>query len=365
MFNKIPFLDISALHKTIQHELDDAYRRVMDKGHFILGEELDAFEKEFANYCQTRYCFGVANGLDALHLLLKAYEIGTGDEVIVPSNTFIATWLAVSQCGATPVPVEPNPLTHNIDVEKIEQAITTRTKVIIPVHLYGQPADMDAINQIAKQHNLIVIEDAAQAQGALYKGRKVGSLGHAAATSFYPGKNLGALGDGGAIMTNDEAVAKKVNMLRNYGSETKYHHQLQGFNSRLDELQAAFLRVKLRHLDSWNNHRKSLATLYTEQLKNTSLILPHANSDTSPVWHLYVVRSKQRNQLQSLLTEKEIGSVIHYPIPPHQQLCYKSDFCHHRLTIAEKLSGEILSLPISPTQTFEETQYIIDIIRGF
>jgi dTDP-4-amino-4,6-dideoxygalactose transaminase len=235
----------------------------------------------------------------------------------------------------------------------------------MPVHLYGQPADMDVINQIAKHHNLIVIEDAAQAQGALYKGRKVGNLGHAAATSFYPGKNLGALGDGGAVMTNDEHVAKKVAMLRNYGSEIKYHHQTQGFNSRLDELQAAFLRVKLKHLDSWNKHRQHLAALYSQGLKKTSLVLPEVDQNTVPVWHLYVVGSQQRDQLQRFLSEKGIGSVIHYPMAPHQQACYQAQVGTTELPIAERLSAQVLSLPISPAQTIETTKQIIDIIQQF
>lgn len=248
----IPFLDLARLHENIKEPLQQAFRRVLDSGWFIMGPELSAFEDEFARYSEVKHCIGVGNGLEAIHLLLRAYEIGAGDEVIVPSNTFIATWLAVSQCGAKPVPVEPNIKTYNINPELIEAAITERTKAIIAVHLYGQIADIDAINDIAKRHGLIVIEDAAQAQGALYKGRRACSLGHAAATSFYPGKNLGALGDGGAVLTNDDAIADSIKRLRNYGSQKKYQHDVAGYNSRLDEMQAALLRVKLSWLDEWN-----------------------------------------------------------------------------------------------------------------
>ena len=258
----VSFLDLATLHLSIRPQLDAAYTRVMDSGWFIAGPELDAFESEFARYCDVEHCVGVGNGLDAIHLLLRACGIGPGDEVLVPSNTFIATWLAVTQCGATPVPVEPLVATHNIDPALLEAHITTKTRAIIPVHLYGQPADMDPINAVAEKHNLVVIEDAAQAQGARYKGRRVGSLGHAAATSFYPGKNLGALGDGGAVLTSDAHIAKKIRQLRNYGSEVKYQHQVQGYNSRLDEMQAAFLRVKLSTLDAWNDRRRQIASTY-------------------------------------------------------------------------------------------------------
>ena len=260
---QVPFLDLGRLHQSIRAPLDAAYHRVMDSGWFIMGPELEAFEAEFAQYCEVKHCIGVGNGLEALHLLLRAYGIGPGDEVIVPSNTFIATWLAVTQCGATPVPVEPDVNTHNIDPALIAAAITPRTRAIMPVHLYGQPADMDPINEIAAKHGLIVIEDAAQAQGARYKGRRTGSLGHAAGTSFYPGKNLGALGDGGAVLTSDDAIADKVRQLRNYGSKIKYQHDLAGYNSRLDEMQAAFLRVKLTVLDDWNALRSEIADQYS------------------------------------------------------------------------------------------------------
>lgn len=343
----VPFLDLNRLHSPIREQLDAAYHRVMDSGWFIMGPELEAFEAEFAQYCEVKHCIGVGNGLEALHLLLKAYGIGPGDEVIVPSNTFIATWLAVTECGATPVPVEPDPDTHNIDPGSITSAITRHTRAIIPVHLYGQPADMDPINEIAAQHGLIVIEDAAQAQGARYKGRRACSLGHAAATSFYPGKNLGALGDGGAVLTNDDAIAEKVRQLRNYGSKIKYQHDLAGYNSRLDEMQAAFLRAKLSVLDEWNVRRRNLALQYSTLLANTAIGLPHVPDFAEPVWHLYVIRSKQRDQLKTHLEQQGIATVIHYPIPPHQQNCYQ-EFREHPLPVATMLAKEVLSLPMSP-----------------
>ncbi|HQQ36319.1 MAG TPA: DegT/DnrJ/EryC1/StrS family aminotransferase [Rugosibacter sp.] len=354
---QVPFLDLGRLHQSIRTQLDEAYRRVMDSGWFIMGPELEAFEAEFAQYCEVKHCIGVGNGLEALHLLLRAYGIGPGDEVIVPSNTFIATWLAVSQCGATPVPVEPDIKTHNIDLALIPGAITPHTRAIMPVHLYGQPADMDSINAIAAKHGLVVIEDAAQAQGARYKGRRVGSLGHAAATSFYPGKNLGALGDGGAVLTNDNAIAEKVKQLRNYGSKVKYQHDLAGYNSRLDEMQAAFLRVKLAVLDEWNARRQAIATQYSTLLTGAAIDLPLVPEYAEPVWHLYVIRSKQRDALKAHLEQQGVSTVIHYPIPPHRQGCYQ-DFKRHNLPIAEMLAGEVLSLPMSPIMTVEDVEFV-------
>lgn len=362
--NTVPFLDLARLHSALREPLDAAYRRVIESGWFIMGKELDAFEAEFAAYCGVSDCIGVGNGLDALHLLLRAYGIGPGDEVIVPSNTFIATWLAVSQCGATPVPVEPDPTTYNIDPTRIRAAITSRTKAIIPVHLYGQPADMDPINDIAGDHGLIVIEDAAQAQGAMYKGRLVGSLGHAAATSFYPGKNLGALGDGGAILTSDGTIAAKVRQLRNYGSTVKYQHDTQGYNTRLDELQAAFLRAKLKELTSWNDMRRTVATTYTSLLSNSGLGLPEVMPGSDAVWHLYVVRSTRRDALKGFLEENGIATVIHYPIPPHRQKCYE-EYLSYDLPIADLLAGELLSLPLSPLSRDDEIQYVVEKIRKF
>jgi dTDP-4-amino-4,6-dideoxygalactose transaminase len=353
----VPFLDIGDLHKALRPQLDSAYHRVMDSGWFIMGPELEAFESEFASYCQVKHCIGVGNGLEALHLLLRAYGIGPGDEVIVPSNTFIATWLAVTECGAKPVPVEPDVATHNIDPALIEKAITVRTKAIMPVHLYGQTADMDPINALAKQYGLIVIEDAAQAQGARYKGKRAGGLGHAAATSFYPGKNLGALGDGGAVLTSDDAIAAKVRQLRNYGSKIKYQHDVLGYNSRLDEMQAAFLRVKLGVLDEWNERRREIAGQYSKLLEGRGVSTPFIPEYAEPVWHLYVVRSSKRDELKSYLEFNGVSTVIHYPIPPHQQKCYQ-DFSDMRLPIAEVLANEVLSLPMSPLLDTATVEYV-------
>lgn len=361
---QVNFLDLGRLNNKIRPALDEAYKRVMDSGWFITGPEVDKFEKEFAAYSDVKHCVGVGNGLEALALLLRAYGIGPGDEVIVPSNTFIATWLAVSQCGAVPVPVEPSILTYNLDPTRIKAAITARTKAIMPVHLYGQTAEMDPILDVAAEHDLVVIEDAAQSQGALYKGRRAGSLGHAAATSFYPGKNLGAMGDAGAVLTNDSVIADKVRVLRNYGSKVKYEHIEAGYNSRLDELQAAFLRVKLSVLDDWNLKRQRVASLYSEELKSLPIQLPFVPDWAVPVWHLYVVATPQRDELQAFLTERGIGTVIHYPKPPHLQKCYLS-YQEMQLPIATKSSKEVISLPISPDQTDEEVAAVIDAIKEF
>jgi len=360
----IPFLNLKAPHQELKEELEAAFSRVLKSGWFVMGSELEAFEAEYASFCEVRHCIGVANGLDALHLLLRAYGVGSGDEVIVPSNTFIATWFAVSQCGATPVPVEPDSATHNIDAERIRAAITSRTRVIMPVHLYGQPADMDPINAIAEMYGLIVIEDAAQAQGARYKGRRAGSLGHAAGTSFYPGKNLGALGDGGAVLTNDGVIADKVRKLRNYGSEVKYHHDEIGYNSRLDELQAAFLRIKLAKLDEWNARRSDVATTYISLLKGHDLILPHVPHWADPVWHLFVVQSKKRAELQVALQAEGIGTMIHYPEPPHVQICYR-DEVWPTLDATENAASELLSLPICPFMDQEDIEKVVSAIDVF
>ena len=362
--NPVPFLDLQRLHHEIREPLKAAFKRVLDSGWFILGPEVDAFEAEFAQYCGVLHCVGVSNGLDALHLLLRAYGIGQNDEVLVPSNTFIATWLAVSHCGATPIPVEPSAITHNIDPDALATAITPRTRAIIPVHLYGQPAEMDAINAFARCHGLVVIEDAAQAQGAKYKGRPVGSLGDAAATSFYPGKNLGALGDGGAVLTNDPLIADKVRLLRNYGSRTKYKHEDTGYNTRLDEMQAAFLRVKLGFLDNWNDRRRKLAEVYKAELQDTGLILPFSPDWADPVWHLFVVSSLQRNALQTHLEMQGVSTGIHYPTPPHLQPCYAS-YASFKLPIAEKLASEVLSLPMSPFLIEPEISCVVEAIRSF
>jgi len=361
----IPFLDLKAAYLELREEFDAAYQRVMESGWYILGKEVEAFEQEFARYCEAKYCIGVGNGLEALHLILRAMNIASGDEVILPANTYIATWLAVSYAGATPIPVEPNERTYNIDPKLIESAITPRTKAIIPVHLYGQPADMDSICQIAKRHGLKVIEDAAQAHGALYKGRKVGNLGDAAGFSFYPGKNLGAFGDGGAIVTNDAEIADKVRVLRNYGSHIKYHNEVKGFNSRLDELQAAFLRVKLKRLDEWNEKRREIAKVYIQGLQETSgIMLPFVPEWAEAVWHLFVVRHPRRDELGNRLDEAGIGTLIHYPIPPHlcgayaDYECRKGDFL-----ITEKIAETILSLPLYPIMNENQQQHVVENIN--
>lgn len=366
---KVPFLDIKASYLELKDEFDEAYHRVMDSGWVLLGQETKALEREFAEYCEAKHCIAVGNGLDALQLVLRAWDIGPGDEVIVPAHTFIATWLAVSNVGATPVPVEPNEQTYNIDVTRIEAAITPRTKAIIPVHLYGQPADMDSIMEIAAKHGLKVLEDNAQAQGARYKGRRTGSLGHAAATSFYPGKNLGAFGDAGAITTNDGELAEKLQMLRNYGSVEKYRHDLQGVNSRIDELQAAFLRVKLSHLDEWNNRRGMLANQYFEGLKNSGFTLPGVPDWAEAVWHLFVLRHPQRDAMQKCLLKLGIQTLVHYPTPPHLSGAYiiKSRFAANfsSLPVAESISTQIFSLPISPQHSSEDVQRVISSIKSF
>jgi len=345
----IPFLDLKKPHEELEEELRTAFDRVMNSGRYIHGTECNQFEKEFADYCQAEQCIGVGNGLDALHLILRAYDIGVGDEVIVPSNTYIATWLAASYAGATPIPVEPDERTYNINPALIEAAITPRTKAIMAVHLYGQPADMDAINAIANRRSLKVIEDAAQAHGARYKGRRVGSLGDAAGFSFYPGKNLGAIGDGGAVTTNDAALARRVRVLGNYGSQVKYHNEVKGYNSRLDELQAAFLRAKLPVLSEWNARRQAIATQYLRQLESSTLVLPHVPDWAEPVWHLFVVRSQTRDVLQKQLGDVGIGSMIHYPIPPHLQPAYADlRYAPGAFPIAEAIHREVLSLPIGP-----------------
>jgi dTDP-4-amino-4,6-dideoxygalactose transaminase len=361
---KVPFLDLKAPYLELKVELDAAYQRVMDSGWYILGREVEAFEEEFATYCETKYCIGVGNGLESLHLILRAMEIGAGDEVIVPANTYIATWLAVSYAGATPILVEPDIKTYNIDPDKIEAAITSRTKAIIAVHLYGQPADMDAINAIAHRYNIKVIEDAAQSHGARYKGRRVGSLGYAAGFSFYPGKNLGAFGDGGAVTTSDANLADKIRLLRNYGSRVKYENDVKGFNSRLDELQAAFLRVKLAKLDEWNERRTLAAQYYLERLSNTDLKLPYVPEWAKPVWHLFVITHPQREQLKNHLYTAEIGSLIHYPIPPHLSEAYiDKRWNRGLLPITENISTQIISLPIGPHISNNLLERVIEVLQ--
>jgi dTDP-4-amino-4,6-dideoxygalactose transaminase len=349
----VPFLDFHAAYKELKDELDEAYFRVMQSGWYILGKEVDAFESEYATFCGTRFCVGVSNCLDALHLILRAYAIGKGDEVIVPSNTYIATWLAVSYCGARPVPAEPNPNTFNIDPACIEKAITPRSKAILVVHLYGQPAEMDPIRAIARRHGLKIIEDNAQAQGGEYKGERTGSLGDAAGHSFYPGKNLGAFGDAGAVTTDDPVLAERVRTLRNYGSKKKYYNEVQGFNCRLDELQAALLRVKLSKLDEWNRRRSQMAELYSRELEQIpGLALPIVRAGIEAAWHLFVIRHQQRDALQKRLSENGVGTLIHYPVPPHLSDAYKElGFKKGDFPIAEEIAESVLSLPLGPHLT--------------
>jgi dTDP-4-amino-4,6-dideoxygalactose transaminase len=360
----VPFLDLNAQHVELRSELHEAFRRVLESGWFILGAEVEAFEREYARYCEADHCVGVANGLDALHLALLALGVGAGDEVIVPSNTFIASWLAVSQCGATPVPVEPDEATFTMNPELIEPAITAHTKVIMPVHLYGQPADLDPILAVASRHGLKVLEDAAQAHGARYKGQRVGRHGDAVAWSFYPTKNLGALGDGGAVTTDDPAIAERIRLLRNYGSKEKYVHEVRGFNSRLDPLQAAVLRAKLICLDRWNESRRALAGRYLEELAGTGLGLPFAPDWAEPVWHLFVVRTQARDPLQRRLTQSGIATMIHYPVPPHLQSAYADlGFAEGDFPIAERMAGQLLSLPMGPHVDDRSVRQIVGALR--
>ena len=361
----IPFLDLTAPYLELKTELDEAISRVVGSGWFIGGPEVTKFEAEFATYCEAKHAVGVANGLDALHLALRAMGVGPGDEVIVPSNTYIATWLAVSQCGAVPVPVEPSASTFNIDPALIEAAITERTKVILPVHLYGQPADMDPILAIARKHGLRVLEDGAQAHGARYKGQRLGAHGDAVAWSFYPGKNLGAMGDGGAVTTNDEELAKRIRVLGNYGSRVKYVNDVQGYNSRLDPLQAAILSVKLGHMDDGTARRQAIAQRYTEGLAGCSLTLPHSPEWAESVWHLYVVQHPQRDAVQKALLAVGVGTLIHYPIPPHLQQAYAD--CGHAagsLPISERMHQSVLSLPMFPSMTNEQVDEVIAACRA-
>ncbi|WP_066729817.1 DegT/DnrJ/EryC1/StrS family aminotransferase [Desulfuromonas sp. DDH964] len=362
---KLPFLDLQAPGRELRKELEAAWQRVMESGWFILGPEVEAFEAEFAKYCGVKHCIGVGNGLDALHLILRGYDIGPGDEVIVPAHTFIATWLAVSQVGATPVPVDVLDETANLDPAQLAAAVTGRTKAILPVHLYGQPAAMQEILAVAESCGLRVIEDAAQAHGARYRGRRAGTLGDAGAFSFYPGKNLGAMGDGGAVTTDDDQLAERLRALRNYGSQEKYVHQVAGFNSRLDELQAALLRVKLGVLDEWNGRRMRLAQRYTVGLADCGLGLPQVPDWAESSWHLYVIRSPRRHQLQKALQAAGIGTLIHYPIPPYRQQAYAGLGADPaRFPVTERLSGEILSLPMGPHIEDAQAEAVVASVRA-
>lgn len=361
---RVPFLDLGAVYRELQAEIDAAVAQSLASGWYIGGRDVEAFEHEFAEYSSARHCVGVANGLDALHLALRAMDVGPGDEVIVPSNTYIATWLAVSQCGATPVPVEPDSRTYNIDPNLIEAAITEKTKVILPVHLYGQPADLDPILAIARKHGLKVLEDGAQAHGARYKGQRVGAHGDAVAWSFYPGKNLGAMGDGGAVTTNDDEIADRIRVLSNYGSRVKYVNDVKGYNSRLDPIQAAILSVKLKKLDLWNERRTAAAADYDRLLQDADVIRPYVPEWASPVWHLYVVQHPSRDALQKALSAAQIGTLIHYPIPPHLQSAYAEfDWKEGAFPLAEKMARQVLSIPMGPLITSGQVEEVAAAVR--
>ena len=364
---KVPFSTFEPMHNEIRSELNEAFERVLNNSYFILGEQCELFEREFASYCGTKFCVGVGTGLDALTLILRAMDIGAGDEVIVPSNTFIATALAVSSTGAIPVFVEPDIHTYNINAGLIERKITSKTKAIIAVHLQGRPADVDVIVRIAKKYHLRVIEDAAQSHGARYKGKRVGGLGDAAGFSFYPGKNLGALGDGGCITTDDEALAVKVRTLANYGSDYKYHHIYKGVNSRLDEMQAAFLRVKLLRLDLWNLARQKVAEQYFQNIHNPLLILPpKSTAEYEHIYHVFAVRCPKRDELEEALKAHGIGVVKHYPVPIHRQKAYCSlGIAEGELPVAEEISRTILSIPMFYGMKEEEINYVVQILNSF
>ncbi len=363
---KVPFVSFKPMENELDTELREAFNRVFSSSWYIEGHEDEAFENAFAAFCHSKYCVGVGNGLDALMLALKALGVGEGDEVIVPSNTYIATALAVTYVGATPIFVEPDIKTFNIDPTKIEDAVTSSTKAIMPVHLYGQACDMDPILEISRKYNLYIVEDCAQAHGATYKGKIIGSFGDAAGFSFYPGKNLGALGDAGAIVTNNSEIADKVRALGNYGSDYKYHHIYKGNNSRLDELQAAFLTVKIPHLERMNEDRRRIAKLYMEGINNTEVILPSVPDYTIPVWHVFGIRCNRRDELEKWLNNMDISTNKHYPIPMHLQECYKDlGFKKGDFPVAEEISSTQLSLPMYYGMSDEEIGYVIDSINKF
>lgn len=364
--SKVPFQEFRAAYKELKAELDDAYQRFMESGWYVLGKEVSSFEEEYAAYCEAKHCVGVGNGLEALHLALRAVDCGPSDEVIVASNTYIATWLAVTQVGATVVPVEPDEKTYNLNPELIEQAVTPRTKVILATNLYGQPCDYDAIRAVADRHGLIFATDNAQSQGARYKGRRVGGLAHFECHSFYPSKNLGAFGEAGAVTTNNSGVADRIRVLRNYGSRVRYHNEVIGYNSRLDELQAAFLRVKLKRLDEWNARRKALASEYLSHLSslNPQLVVPTVPPWADPVWHLFVIRHASRDAFQKYLGDEGIQTIIHYPIPPHLSGAYaNSGFKRGDFPVAERMADEVLSLPISPHLQVEQLNSVCSVIH--
>jgi dTDP-3-amino-3,4,6-trideoxy-alpha-D-glucose transaminase len=364
---KVPILDLKPAYEELRAELDAAYHRVMESGWLLLGRELGSFETEYARSVGAKHCVGVANGLEAMQLVLLALGVGPGDEVIVPSHGYIATWLAVTHTGATPVPCEPDPQTYNLDPARLAAAITPRTKVVLPIHLYGQTADLEAINRVAAAHGLFVLEDAAQSHGARCRGQAAGALGHAAGISFYPSKNLGAMADAGAITTGDDALAEKLRHLRNYGSKVRYRNEYLGMNSRLSELQAAFLRAKLPRLDEWNARRAALAARYLEQLRGVGdLTLPFVPDWADPVWHLFVIRTARRDALQAFLAERGVGTQIHYPVPPHLSNAYRpAGWQPGAFPLAEQFANEVLSLPIGPHITAAQVDFVCEQIRGF
>tara|TARA_B100001093_G_scaffold455055_1_gene464872 strand:- start:1778 stop:2878 length:1101 start_codon:yes stop_codon:yes gene_type:complete len=360
---KIKFLDLSNQHKKIEKKIIKKIRSVSLKSEFILSNEVKSFEKEFSKYCNAQYCIGVASGLDALILILRSLNIKNGDEVIVPSNTFIATWLAVSHVGATPIPVEPDEITYNINISSIEKVITKKTKAVIAVHLYGQPCDMKLLKKIKNKYAIKLIEDAAQAHGAKHEGNFVGSFSDAAAFSFYPGKNLGAFGDAGAVITNNKKIYSKINQLRNYGSVKKYYYDALGYNSRLDEIQASILSIKLKYLDYWNAHRRKIANYYLKNIDSSKIVLPLVPDSVEHVWHLFIIRLKKRNFLKNELLKNGVETGLHYPVPPHKQKIYVDKYKNYDLSLTENLSKEILSLPIGPELSLEKAKVIVDIIN--
>lgn len=360
----IKFLDLKKINNRYREEIDSRIKDILDKGWYLQGEENENFTKNFANFCGTKFALGVANGLDALNLIIKAYGFGNGDEIIVPANTYIATILAISENGCIPILVEPDIKTYNINPDSIEEKITSKTKAIMVVHLYGQAVQMEKIWKIAKKYNLKIIEDSAQAHGAIYQENRTGNLGDASGFSFYPGKNLGCMGDGGAVTTNDEELFNKIKAIANYGSDRKYHHIYKGVNSRLDEIQAAVLDIKLKHLDSDNNKRREISKYYRENIKNSKIILPETYDEKSHVWHIFAVRTQNRDEFQKYLTEKGIQTIIHYPTPPHKQGAYK-EWNNLSFPITEEIHNTILSLPISPVMTDSEIEKVVEVVNEF
>lgn len=360
----IKFLDLKKINNRYREEIDSRIKNILDKGWYLQGEENENFTKNFANFCGTKFALGVANGLDALNLIIKAYGFSNGDEIIVPANTYIATILAISENGCIPILVEPDIKTYNINPDSIEEKITTKTKAIMVVHLYGQAVQMEKIWKIAKKYNLKIIEDSAQAHGAIYQENRTGNLGDASGFSFYPGKNLGCIGDGGAVTTNDEELFNKIKAIANYGSDRKYHHIYKGVNSRLDEIQAAVLDIKLKHLDSDNNKRREISKYYRENIKNSKIILPETYDEKSHVWHIFAVRTQNRDEFQKYLTEKGIQTIIHYPTPPHKQGAYK-EWNNLSFPITEEIHNTILSLPISPVMTDSEIEKVVEVVNEY